>query len=278
MLNRKRRLAVWSLQSVVGIAVGIIVVFPVVWIILTSLKQAGDMFRLPITILPQNPTLQNYVEVLGKSKFARYFLNSLIVTVSATLINLVVAVLAAYAVDRFGFKGRKLFLGSVMLTQVMPVASVIIPIYQLWTWLGLIDTYPALIATQAISTIPLTLWLMVGFFSGIPKELDEAGAIDGCGRMMTLWRILLPLLKPAVFAAAIYVSLQVWQEFMMSMTLVTSENMRTLMFGLYSFVGEKLTNWGPLMAASVITTIPVIIFFTLTQKHFVNGVTGAVKG
>lgn len=278
VMKNLRRNIIWSVQGIIGAALAVAIVFPILWIVLTSIKPGDDMFRIPVTIIPENPTLTNYFIVFGMSKFLRYFINSLIVTVCSTVFNLVCSLLAAYALDRFVFRGKQLLLGSVMLTQIMPAASTIIPIYRMWSSLRMIDTYPALIITLAMTSMPLTLWMLIAFIHSVPKELDEAAAIDGCTPMMILFRILLPLTKPAIFASAIYVSLNVWQEFMVSMTLVTTERMRTLMFGLYSFVGEKLTNWGPLMAAAVLTTIPVMIFFGATQKQFTHGVTGAVKG
>ena len=169
-------------------------------------------------------------------------------------------------------------LGVVVLTQILPGITLLIPIYSIWAKLQLIDTHISLIITYAMLNIPLTLWMLVGFFNTVPKEIDSAATIDGCSKMGTLYYILLPLSKPALFASAIYISLNVWQEFVMASILTTTDRMRTVMVGLYSFVGEKSTNWGMLMAAAVLISIPVMCFFSLTQKQFANGLAGSVKG
>lgn len=267
-----------SLKTLIAATIALVVIFPVAWIILTSLKDPQMMFRIPATIFPENIYIGNYFSVMRMSKFLRYFLNSVIITFFASMLNLTIATLAAFSCSRFKFKGKNIFLACVILTQIMPAATMLIPIYKMWVDLSMINTYSALIITQSVILIPLALWMLVGFFQSIPKEIDEAAIIDGCSPLMVLYYILLRLARPAILASAIYVSMNVWQEFMISMTLTTSDSMRPLMVGLYSFIGERTTNWGPLMAAAVLTTIPIICFVGFTQNQFTHGLGGAVKG
>jgi len=273
---------VFLLRELIGGAISLfiafMVAFPIIWIIFTSLKNNEEMFRIPVAILPTEFYYKNYLDVLGLSKFLGYFFNSFVITVFSTIINIIFSALAAFAFSRFNFKGKTGMLGIVVLTQILPGVTLLIPIYSFWVKFRLINTHLSLIITYAMLNIPLTLWMLVGFFNTVPKEIDSAATIDGCSKMGTLYYILLPLSKPALFASAIYVSLNVWQEFLMASIMTTTEKMRTVMVGLYSFVGEKSTNWGMLMAAAVLISIPVMCFFSLTQKQFANGLAGSVKG
>ena len=275
------KLKKWTFEtswSIIGIIFAIIVIFPVVWIVFTALKSNEEMFAIPVRVFPTSIYLQNFIDVLSMERFRRYFFNSLVVTVLATIINIAIAALAAFAFSRFQFKGKIPMLGIIILTQVLPGVALLIPIYQFWVDMGLINTHASLFVTYALLNLPLTLWLLIGFFNAVPRDIDEAALIDGCSKILTLIYILLPLSKPALFASAIYVSMGIWQEFMIASVLTTNDHMRTLMVGLFSFVGERTTNWGLLMAASVLITIPVMCFFGITQKQFSHGLAGAVKG
>lgn len=264
--------------AVIAGILALLIIFPAVWIILTSIKPYDDMFAIPVKFFPDTICFEHYEIVLGMSNFRRYFVNSVVVSTISTLVNIVLAALAAFAFSRYRFRGSKVLLGSVVLTQLFPAAVLLIPLYKLWAGLRLLDTYSCLVVTYAITTLPLSIWMLTGFFNTIPKEVDEAALIDGCSRMQTLVKIILPLARPALFASATYIFINVWQEFLFSITFTTTDLMRTLPVGLYSFIGERATDWGPLMAGAVITTIPILVFFGFSQKNFTHGVAGAVKG
>lgn len=267
-----------AIIAVLASILALLIIFPAVWIILTSIKPYDDMFAIPVKFLPERICLAHYEMVLAMDNFRRYFFNSVIVSTISTVVNIVLAALAAFAFSRYQFRGSKILLGSVVLTQLFPAAVLLIPLYKLWAGLRLLDTYSSLVATYAIITLPLSIWMLTGFFNTIPKEVDEAALIDGCSRMQTLAKIILPLARPALFASATYIFINVWQEFLFSITFTTTDSMRTLPVGLYSFIGERATDWGPLMAGAVITTIPILLFFGFSQKNFTHGVAGAVKG
>lgn len=258
-------------------ALALISFFPIVWIFLTSFKEAREMFSTPISILPKIFSLDNYKMIFQDIRFIRYFGNTLFVTVVATAINVFISAFAAFGFSRYYLKGKKGMLLAIVVTQLFPGSVIIIPLYKFWVMLGLIDTLWALILTNAISRLPLSIWLMYGFFETVPREIDEAARVDGCSKLQTLFFILFPLSKPAILAAVIYTALNVWQEFLYSLTFTVSQEMYTLMVGLYTFIGENGVEWGALMAASIMTTVPVIAFFGMTQKQFTNGISGAVK-
>lgn len=258
-------------------ALALVSFFPIIWIFLTSLKEAREMFSTPIRILPKQVTYDNYKMIFEDARFIRYFGNTLFVTVVSTTLNVTISAFAAFGFSRYQIKGRKGMLLAIVVTQLFPGSVLLIPLYKFWVSLGLIDTYWALILTNTISRLPLSVWLLFGFFETVPKEIDEAARVDGCSRLYSLFVILLPLSKPAILAAIIYTALNVWQEFLFSLTFTVSQRMYTLMVGLYTFIGENGVEWGALMAASILTTIPVIVFFGMTQKQFTNGISGAVK-
>lgn len=276
----KRR---WKKKAGNGVYVGFVAClafisfFPVIWILITSFKEAREMFATPIRIFPSRITLHNYRMILEDLRFLRYFGNTLFVTAAATALNILIAAFAAFGFSRYPVKGKRGMLLGIVVTQLFPGSVILIPLYKLWVALGLIDTCWALILTNAISRLPLSIWMLYGFFETVPREIDEAARVDGCSRLRSLFAILLPLSVPAIMAAVIYTSLNVWQEFLFALTFTVTQKRYTLMVGLYTFIGENGVEWGALMAASILTTLPVIAFFGMTQKQFTNGISGAVK-
>lgn len=273
----------WKKKAGNGVYVGfvaflaLISFFPVIWILITSFKEAREMFSTPVRIFPSRITLHNYRMIFEDLRFLRYFGNTLFVTVAATALNILISAFAAFGFSRYPVKGKKGMLLGIVVTQLFPGSVILIPLYKLWVALGLIDTCWSLILTNAISRLPLSIWMLYGFFETVPREIDEAARVDGCSRLRSLFAILLPLSGPAIMAAVIYTSLNVWQEFLFALTFTVTQKHYTLMVGLYTFIGENGVEWGALMAASILTTLPVIAFFGMTQKQFTNGISGAVK-
>lgn len=261
-----------------GIVLVLIVMSPIIWIISSSFRPRSELFSIPATFMSENLTLDNYHTILFMAKFRRYFLNSSIVSVSTTILTIFLASLAAFSFSRFRFKGRIFLLISVILTQFFPAATLLIPTYMAWGSLGLLNTYICLILTYTIFTLPLSVWILTAFFNTVPQEIDEAAEIDGCSKMRTYFSIVMPLSKPGIVASAIYIFIIIWQEFLFAITFTSSTEMRTLPVGLYSFIGERITDWGPLMAGTVFTILPVFFLFMAIQRHFISGVMGAVKG
>jgi len=256
------------------------VLFPFAVMVSMSLKAPDEQFTSPPYLVPKRPTLDNYFHVFGRgSMFARYFLNSFLVASLATLVVLVVALFSSYGYARLIFPGRSFFLVLILLSQLFPLAAIIVPLYRIMSTTRLIDTYVSLVIGYLTFSVPVGVWFLRGFFLSIPKELEEAAMIDGCSRFQAFWRVVVPLVRPGVGATAAYLFFITWQEFMFALTFITSETKRTLPVGIFDFVGQYETNWGNLMAASVLICIPVFILFLFVQRQLVGGLTqGAVKG
>jgi multiple sugar transport system permease protein len=261
-----------------GLAVMVIFLYPYVVMLLDSLRPSGEVLATPPTFLPKVWTGQAFVSVLSDPAFQSWLGTSLIVSVSATAIVMVAAIPAAYFTARFSFRGRMAFLGLVVTTQMFAPTSLVVGIYREFYDLGLIDTYTSLILTDAAFNIAFALWILHGFFSAIPKEIEEAASIDGCGRIGIMLRIMLPLTLPGIVTAVTFTFIAAWNEYVVALTLMQSDNMKPLTVGISSYVTQYQQNWSHMFAASLIAIVPVIILFALIEKHLIGGMTaGAVK-
>ena len=251
---------------------------PLVWMISAALKEPAELFTFPPRLLPVHPTLENFRSALSPA-FLRYGLNSAIVATMTTVLTLLVAVFSAYSFSRLKYPGRKTLLVLILFTQLLPLAVLIVPMYRIMARLNMLDTYPALIIAYLTFTIPVAVWFMRGFLSAIPYELEEAAQLDGASRLQAFLLIVLPVSLPGISATATYVFFVTWQEFMFALAFTTSRHMRTLPVGILDFIGEHQTDWGVLMAASVLVCLPVFFLFFLLQRQFIAGLTqGAIKG
>jgi multiple sugar transport system permease protein/raffinose/stachyose/melibiose transport system permease protein len=254
------------------------VLFPFFYMVATAFKTEPEQFLSPPIYLPRDPTLENYKQAL-EPKFIRYFLNSFIVTISTTVIVIAVSLFSSYAFSRLRFRGRKFLLKVIILTQLFPLIVIIIPIYTIFTKLHLINTHISLIIAYLTFTVPVGVWILRGFFKGIPYNLEEAAMVDGCTRLRAFIKIVLPLARPGISATAVYIFIVTWQEFMFALTFMSGQKMRTLPVGILDFVRQYGINWGGLMAASTLITIPVFILFLVLQRQFISGLTqGSIKG
>jgi multiple sugar transport system permease protein/raffinose/stachyose/melibiose transport system permease protein len=268
-------------RAAVYILVAIVIVgflLPFTWMISTAIKTTAEIFTFPPRVFPNNPTLDNF-EVALNPTFLRYGLNSVIVATLTTFVTLFFATLSAYAFSRLHFPGRKLILSLIILTQLLPLAVLIVPMHRIMGGLGLLNTYPALVIAYLTFTVPVAVWFLRGFIAGIPIEIEEAAMIDGCTRLQSFLRVILPLSVPGMTATATYVFVLTWQELMFASAFTVTQDMRTLPIGVLDFIGERTTDWGGLMAASVLVCIPVLILFMFLQRWFIAGLTrGAIKG
>jgi len=255
-----------------------VVLFPFYWLLASSVKTQDQLFTIPPLWVPAAPTLGNFVR-LFQGQFPTWFQNSLVVAVATTVTGLTLAALAAYAFSRFPFRGSRMLSTLFLFIQLFPVAVVIIPLFMLWTSLKLTNTYWSLIVTYLVFGLPISTWLLIGFFNAVPVELEEAAMIDGSSRLGALWRVTLPLSLPGLAATAIYVFLLAWNEFFFALTFMNSTEMRTIPVGLESFFAEHSVDWGLVMAGSVVASLPVVVLFGLLSRYFIQGLTsGAVKG
>lgn len=273
-----RRLSSGVLTYAGALIIAAFFVIPMLWMISTSFKSPAEIFTTPPHLIPHKIVLTNYIHALTP-EFIQYFANSFIVAIVTTVLTLILAIFAAYSFSRLRFPGRKFMLILIIFTQLLPLAVLIISIYRVMHDLNLLDTYIGLVIAYLTFVLPVAIWLLQSFIAAVPKDLEEAAEIDGCTGFSAFIRILLPMAVPGIVATAAYVFFMSWQEFMFALTFMTSTSMRTLPVGIMGYIGEHSTDWGLLMAASVLIQIPIFIIFGLLQNKFVAGLTnGGVKG
>jgi multiple sugar transport system permease protein/raffinose/stachyose/melibiose transport system permease protein/trehalose/maltose transport system permease protein len=265
---------------VIGVILLVLVcLFPFWWMVLSSFKTLRELYTIPPIWWPEAPTWANYYKVIFESNIPRYFLNSVVISVGATGLALILAIFASYGFARFEFRGKPLLQAFVLIGQLLPTAAIIVPLFITLRVLGLVNTYWGLILVYMIITLPLSVWMLTSYFRAIPKELDEAAIIDGASRLGVLFRITLPLSIPGLVAVLVYSFVTTWNEFIFALCFATDSSVKTLPIGLAEFSTEFNTDWGAVMAASVVMTLPIALLFLSMQRLFVGGMTaGATKG
>lgn len=258
------------------VTASLIAVFPVLFIFVISLRDRDGW---------QDPTglgglsLDNYRHVLDETDFLRWFANSVIVSTGTTLVGVFIAASAGYAISRMRFPGRRPLMWVFLITQMFPVAVLIVPLYNILGSLGQLNSYTGLILTYCSVSVPFCAWMLKGYFDTIPVELDEAGRVDGLTPFGTFYRLVLPLARPGIAVTSFYTFLTAWGEVAFARAFMSSDDMATLSVGLGSFVGQHKQEWGLMTAASIMITVPAGIVFFFAQKHLVSGLTaGGTKG
>jgi multiple sugar transport system permease protein len=255
------------------------VLFPFYWVLITSFKTTNQISQRQSIFWPNPPTLSQYQELIFGSRFLVWLGNSILVASLATIISVAIAALAAYALTRLKFLGAGLLTTAILITYLLPGTLIFIPLYQTLSDMGLINSYGALLVTYPTFLVPFATWVLIGYFRSIPVELEEAAMIDGASRLYAFVRITLPLAAPALLSVALFAFTNAWNEFLFAFVFITSESLRTLPIGLQSMVVGDILPWGELMAASLLTAIPVAILYMYAQRFLVGGLTvGAVKG
>jgi multiple sugar transport system permease protein len=256
---------------------------PMAWMLLTSVKTQFAASQYPPEWWPRNPTLGNYTRLLSPTsdvgqEFLTYLLNSVWVSSATTVLGVIVAVPAAYAFSRFRFPGREMLFYSVLLRNMFPGVVLLIPLFVMMRDLRLVNTEWSLILTYLTFGLPLSIWLLKGFYDNIPPELEQAARIDGASRFQAFLRVALPLSSPGIIATAIYTFVQAWNEYIYALTFLNSRDKLTLPVGLQRFFTEYATDWPGLMAAAFIMSVPVVVLFLVLQRYFVRALAeGAVK-
>ena len=277
--NRLRTKIASVLVKLVLLFFAVIALFPLAWMLISSIKPTRELFSVPPTVIVKNPTLDSYARVLFESPIPRSFLNSLFISVVATGITLLVAILAGYGFARFRFQGNKPLSTALLFGQMMPAVVLLVPLYRIFSAIGFIDTYRVNIVVNVAVSVPMAVLTLTGFISSIPRELDEAAMIDGCGRTKVLYHIILPVIKPGIVTAGIFAFLNTWEEFMFAYNFTNASKYKTLSIAVREFEGQFQIDWGAMMSAAVIISIPVLLLFLLCNKYFIKGITsGAVKG
>lgn len=270
----QRRIGVW----VSVIILLIVIIAPFYWIFSSSVKSPQEIISRVPTFFPQSFTLQHYEKLLASSSFPTYLLNSTIVAVMTMVITIVLSTMAAYGLYRIRFPGRDLLFKVILITYAFPGILVLVPLYEMMTKVGLVDTRWALVVINVTFAAPFAVWMLQAFFRSVPYELEEAAALDGAGRIRILIRIILPLTAPGIASIAIYAFITSWTEYMFASILMISDANRTVPVGLAGIIGQYQVDWGLLLAGATVTTLPVLILFSLVGRNFVEGLTsGAVK-
>ncbi len=269
-----------SVLNALGWLVFLIMSFPVYWMVLTSFRRGSDIQNPTPQFLPQPATLNNYRKVFERDFFWTAVRNSLMVTLLVLVLALGVAFLAAVAVSRFEFKGRRSFIMMILMVQMIPAEALIISLFQVLDGWQLINTIIGLTLTYLVFVLPFTIWTLRGFVAGVPKELEEAAQIDGSSRLRAFFTITFPLVAPGLVATGVFAFIQAWNEFIFALVIMNRPEKQTLPVWLQAFnEGARGTDWGGVMAGSTLMAIPVIIFFAIVQRKVASGLTaGAVKG
>jgi multiple sugar transport system permease protein len=263
-----------------GLVIGsVVMILPFAYMVSTSFKKQTYLFEIPPEFIPSEPTFDNYINAWNRSNFSRYFLNSLFVATTTTVIVVLVASMSAYAFAKFNFPGKRPLFILLILGLMVPTIVMIIPQFIMAKNLHLIDSFSGLILFYIGGNFALNTFLLRGFMEDVPKEFDEAMLVDGANAWQRFFHLYLPLSKPAIATVSLFSFLGAWDEFVWAVTLINSEEKRTLPIGIALFHGQHATSWGLVFAASIIALIPVLIVYLSAQKSFISGISlGGIKG
>ena len=246
---------------------------------LSSLKPATELFKIPPKVFPESFSLEWYVEAFRNANVVRYFMNSFVVASATTIIVIVMATLGAYSLTRFRYFGRKAITVATLSAYCIPPIMLMIPLYRIIVGIGLNASLFGVIIGHTTVTFPFAIWLLISFFRSIPREIEEAALVNGASDFTVFYKIILPLCVPGILSTGILVFILSWNEYLLASVLATQDTMKTLTVGLANYISSTEINWGVIMALGTATTVPVVLMFMAIQKYFVEGLTaGAVKG
>ena len=252
---------------------------PIYWMVVTSLKYDKEIYGYEATLIPQKPTLSNYVTVFRQTPYLLFLRNSVVVAVSSTVLSMFIACLGAYAIARLNFPGRAFLARGLVFTYLVPTSLLFIPMFALMSALRLTDSLHGLTIAYLGFDVPFCTWLLMGYFKSIPVELEEAALVDGCSRVSALIRIILPLALPALVVVTFFSFTHAWNEFLYAQVFTSTNSARTVTTGLANFMSADVFFWGPLMASTIMSALPPVLMFLVLQRWVVKGLTlGGVKG
>jgi ABC-type glycerol-3-phosphate transport system permease component len=269
------RLWLYGVAAVLAVVCG----FPLAWMALTSIKPNREILTAVPVFWPSEMHFEHYVRLFTTTNFGAYFVNSIVVAGSATLLTVTVGTLAAYGITRFRFQGRELIAGTMLFTYMFAPIMIVVPFYILMRNAGLVNTHLGLILAYASFSLPFSMWLLRSFFQSIPLELEEAAMTDGATRPQAVARVIVPLALPGVIAVSIFTFIVAWNDYLFARVLISSDNLKTLPVGMQDLYVATVTDWGMMMAAGVVITLPALAFFIAIQRYLIAGWgAGAVKG
>jgi multiple sugar transport system permease protein len=271
ILNRLPR---WGAMAVLMV----LVLGPLYWVTVSSLKSREEILRTTPTLIPESVTFDNFSQLFTSTDYGTYLANSFIVALATAVLTVLVSFLGSYGLYRLRIPGGDKIAGLVLLSYMIPGTLLLVPLYQVFAQLRIVNTYTALILVNIAFTAPFCTWLLRGFLQAVPREVDEAAAVDGAGPVRTMLSVVLPLMAPGLATVAVYAFVYSWTEFVFASQLLIDDELKTLPIGLSAIMGQYTVNWGLLMAGTVCTMVPAIVAFMFVGKYFVSGLTaGAVK-
>ena len=278
-ITRRTRENVQRSVLILGLVAGaLFAVGPVIWMLSSSFKPNTQIFEYPPRLITEAFSFGAYGAIFADPEKIRFFINSYVVSGAVTLSTLFVAILASYAFSRFDFPFKKPLNVIIVSVQAIPPITLLVPYFGLVVALGLFNTYPGLILTYMVFTLPYAIIMMTGYFNTVPRELDEAVRMDGAGSWTTLWRILVPVSVPGIVSVGVYTFMIAWNEYLFALTLTKTTDMRTVPIGIQLLMGQLSYQWNEMMAMSILGSIPVLALFLFFQRFFIGGLTaGAVK-
>ncbi|KRB60610.1 sugar ABC transporter permease [Rhizobium sp. Root708] len=267
------------LRAIAAIILLVNGMFPAMWILFTSLKTEGELTAKPITWFPHAPTLQNYMQAFSDQPLHLFLFNSLMVALLSTVLTLLISVLAAYALARLNLKRRGLILAAIIAVSTFPLVTLLVPLFEIMRTLNLLNSWTALVLPYTVLSLPVCTLMLVSFFEGIPRDLENAAMIDGCTRLGALFKVVVPLCAPGVFTAGILAFVNAWDEFLLALSFNSNPQLRTLPVGIQLYQGEFAFPWPVISAALVVGIVPVAVLIVIFQERVVSGLTaGGIKG
>ncbi|MDF2970768.1 MAG: sugar transporter permease [Microvirga sp.] len=267
------------LRILIGFILVVNGMFPALWILFTSLKTEAELTVKPITWLPHAPTIANYLRAFTDQPLLLFLFNSFMVAILSTALTLFISVLAAYALARLQLRGRDLILSAIIAVSTFPLVTLLVPLFEIMRALGLLNTWVALILPYTVLSLPVCTLILVSFFEGIPRDLENSAMIDGCTRIGALFKVVVPLSAPGVFTAGILAFVNAWDEFLLALSFNSNPSLRTLPVGITLYQGEFAFPWPVISAALVVGIVPVAVLIVIFQERVVSGLTsGGIKG
>jgi multiple sugar transport system permease protein len=267
------------LRMIVALILLVNGLFPAVWILFTSLKTEAELTQTPITWMPHAPTLSNYVQAFTDQPLLIFLFNSFMVAILSTGLTLLISTLAGYALARLNLRSRDLILAAIIAVSTFPLVTLLVPLFEIMRALGLLNSWTALVLPYTVLSLPICTLILVSFFEGIPRDLENSAMIDGCTRLGALFKVVVPLSAPGVFTAGILAFVNAWDEFLLALSFNSNPDLRTLPVGITLYQGEFTFPWPVISAALVVGIVPVAILIVIFQERVVSGLTsGGIKG